>query len=62
MVPKVGRHVAKLIDYFLYKGVKPENIRLVGHSLGAHVVGIAGYSASQKPQYIVGMYYNPFIF
>ncbi|GIY11413.1 inactive pancreatic lipase-related protein 1 [Caerostris extrusa] len=39
----VGRQVANLIKYLeANKGVDPQNVHLIGHSLGAHLAGTAG--------------------
>ncbi|KAL1490868.1 hypothetical protein ABEB36_011553 [Hypothenemus hampei] len=41
--PKVGKHYGKFLNYLVDElGVKPVDIHLVGHSLGAHVSGFAG--------------------
>lgn len=39
----VGDYVAKFIQYLLTIGFKFDDINLVGHSLGAHIVGYAGH-------------------
>lgn len=54
LVTKVGKHVAKMVDFLGTQGMKMEKTRLIGHSLGAHVVGLAGYYAARKPLYVVG--------
>jgi len=42
-VPRVGRLVARLIDFVARASRKrPFQIHVVGHSLGAHVAGVAG--------------------
>ncbi|CAG2069282.1 unnamed protein product, partial [Timema podura] len=42
-VKNVGEYVAQFIDFLvLFGGVNPSKIHLVGHSLGAHVAGVAG--------------------
>jgi len=42
-VNSVGPHVARLIDFLVtFGGLKLNDLILIGHSLGAHVVGIAG--------------------
>ncbi|GIY66972.1 inactive pancreatic lipase-related protein 1 [Caerostris extrusa] len=39
----VGRQLANLIKYLeANKGVDPQNVHLIGHSLGAHLAGSAG--------------------
>ncbi|XP_055859351.1 pancreatic lipase-related protein 2-like [Episyrphus balteatus] len=43
MVPKVGVKVAKLIDFLVDEGeMSLDDLHVIGHSLGAHVSGIAG--------------------
>ena len=53
-VNEVGRKVASMIDFLHKHGLVMENTTLVGHSLGAHVMGIAGNLASKTVNYIVG--------
>jgi pimeloyl-ACP methyl ester carboxylesterase len=53
-VNDVGKYVAKLIDYLINHGMDLKTTSLVGHSLGAHVMGIASYQARDKVNYIVG--------
>jgi len=39
----VGLEVSALIDYLMeYKGARPEDFHIIGHSLGAHIAGYAG--------------------
>ena len=38
----IGRYVAKLLDHLISLGANPEDIHLIGHSLGAHVAGYVG--------------------
>ena len=57
-VPLVGERLAQLIDFLVWQGETPsENVRLVGHSLGAHVVGIAAKTirSGVKLQQITGL-------
>lgn len=55
-VNKVGRLVAKFIDFLAENGVQLENLHLIGHSLGAHVSGIAGKKITRgKIRKIVGL-------
>ncbi|TRT87689.1 MAG: hypothetical protein EWV82_03855 [Microcystis aeruginosa Ma_AC_P_19900807_S299] len=46
-------------NYLLRQGIDPKNIHLVGHSLGAHVVGVAGRmiaeSSGQKIKEIIAL-------
>lgn len=53
----VGRHIAKFVDYLIDNGARLEDIHLIGHSLGAHVVGVAGSLVeSGKISRITGTY------
>lgn len=54
-VPKVGKLVAAVIDRFLDFGQTPEQIGIIGHSLGAHIAGIAGKNTRRKIACIVGL-------
>lgn len=45
----VGLYVARMMNH-----LKNQRISLVGHSLGAHVFGIAGYHARTRPLSVVG--------
>lgn len=38
---EVGREIAKALEKLIVK-IPPENIHLIGHSLGAHIVGFTG--------------------
>jgi predicted alpha/beta hydrolase len=53
-VVNVGKHVAKMIDFLEEQGIDLGTTSLSGHSLGAHVMGLAGYYAKNKVNYIVG--------
>lgn len=53
----VGRHIAEFVDYLVDNGARLEDIHLIGHSLGAHVVGVAGSLVeSGKISRITGTY------
>lgn len=53
-VKSVGQHVAKMIDFLVSQGASLDTMTLVGHSLGAHVMGIAGFHSKGTVNYIVG--------
>lgn len=38
----VGKYIAKFIDFLIEHGSNPDNIHVIGHSLGAHVAAFAG--------------------
>lgn len=56
-VGEVGSYVAAMINFLENHGMNLETTTLIGHSLGAHVMGIAGYRAKSKVNYIVGTLY-----
>lgn len=45
MTTKIGNRLAEVLDNVVALGVvRPEDIHLIGHSLGAHVAGVCGAS------------------
>jgi len=54
-VPIVGRKVAELVEVLLEMGVisGPRDLHLIGHSLGAHVMGVAGYEIQNRTGILV---------
>jgi pimeloyl-ACP methyl ester carboxylesterase len=58
----VGKRVAKLLDSLTDTfNIENPDIHLIGHSLGAHVMGYAGMFSKQKISRISGKLCNPFI-
>lgn len=53
--PEVARMVAGLIDTLLELGQAPQQIGLIGHSLGAHIAGLAGKMTKRKVASIIGL-------
>lgn len=53
-VPKVANILAKMVNGMVNAGTDPDKITLVGFSLGAHIVGIAGQKTSKKIGRVVG--------
>ncbi|CAG9578820.1 unnamed protein product [Danaus chrysippus] len=52
----VGKRVAKLLDALIKTfNVNGDNIHLIGHSLGAHVMGYAGMFCTEKVSRITGL-------
>lgn len=52
---QVGKAVAKLIDLLVEdKGAEPKDIHLIGHSLGAHIMGYAGSYTKHRVGRITG--------
>lgn len=41
-IKPIAEYYASFVDYLIEKGLKPEDIHLIGHSLGAHVSGVCG--------------------
>ncbi|XP_058796743.1 pancreatic triacylglycerol lipase-like [Phymastichus coffea] len=54
-VGQVGSYVATMINFLENQGMNLETTTLIGHSLGAHVMGVAGHNANSKVNYIVGL-------
>ncbi|XP_053684193.1 lipase member H-A-like [Sabethes cyaneus] len=54
-VPKVADLVAALINNLLEFGQTSDQIGMVGHSLGAHIAGLAGKQAKEKVAFIIGL-------
>ncbi|XP_051160872.1 pancreatic triacylglycerol lipase-like isoform X2 [Leptopilina boulardi] len=54
-VKLVGEYVGAMITFLENMGMNPNTTTLVGHSLGAHVMGIASSSAAHKVKYIYGL-------
>ncbi|XP_058813963.1 phospholipase A1 VesT1.02-like [Topomyia yanbarensis] len=52
---KVGRYLAKFVKFLLAEGLTIEQVTLVGHSMGAHISGIAGAALDGKIPMIVGL-------
>ena len=54
-VPLVGAKVGELIDWMNTLGVPFSNFHVLGHSLGGHIAGISGRSATRGVvEYISG--------
>ncbi|BES94556.1 Lipase [Nesidiocoris tenuis] len=56
-VPAVGIMVAQFIDQFCAQtGLRPEQLHVIGHSLGAHIAGVAGVNVkSGKLMRVTGL-------
>ncbi|KAL9698938.1 hypothetical protein quinque_002379 [Culex quinquefasciatus] len=53
--PKVGRYLAKFVKFLLKQGFSMDQLTLVGHSMGAHISGIAGAALDGAVPMIVGL-------
>ncbi|XP_044733608.1 pancreatic lipase-related protein 2-like [Chrysoperla carnea] len=52
----VGEYYAEMIDFLVDNGAKTDQMHLIGHSLGAHVSGVAGNSTKKgKVHRITGL-------
>ncbi|XP_077270025.1 pancreatic triacylglycerol lipase-like isoform X3 [Temnothorax americanus] len=54
-VPLIGQFVATMINFLVKHGMDSSHTVLVGHSLGAHIVGIAARYADSDISYVVGL-------
>lgn len=48
-VASVGRLLTEFLNFMIGEGVSMDDVHLIGHSLGAHVVGIAGAYVKEGP-------------
>lgn len=48
-VASVGRILTEFLNFLIEEGVSMDDVHLIGHSLGAHVVGIAGAYVKEGP-------------
>lgn len=53
-VESVGKYVAEFVDFMQKEGMDLKKTTMVGFSLGAHVVGVAGHHTSGAVNNIVG--------
>ncbi|XP_017765759.1 PREDICTED: pancreatic triacylglycerol lipase-like [Eufriesea mexicana] len=51
----VGKFAAKMISFLESQGMDENKLTIVGHSLGAHVAGLASNYAARKANYVVGL-------
>ena len=53
----ISTHIAKTIDYLESQGkLNYDNTGLVGHSLGAHIIGLAGYYSEGIMNHVIGKF------
>ncbi|XP_001605911.2 pancreatic lipase-related protein 2 [Nasonia vitripennis] len=53
---QVGDHVSQFLEFLMMEGIViPEDIHVLGHSLGAHIAGFIGSNLSGKIARITGM-------
>jgi len=55
-VKMVGTFVSSMLDFLIGHGLDVSQTALVGHSLGAHVVGLAARFAKDVVSYVVGRF------
>lgn len=53
-VKMVGQYVSTMLDFLEKEGMDLSTTTMVGHSLGAHVVGLAARYAKGTVNYVVG--------
>ena len=56
VVPLISDFVVEMLTMLMEYGMKPESVHLLGHSLGAHIVGIAGLRSPVLLPRITGQY------
>ncbi|KAJ8681717.1 hypothetical protein QAD02_017509, partial [Eretmocerus hayati] len=54
-IKEVGERIARMINFLEIRGSDVTKMSLVGHSLGAHVMGSAGYQTTNKVGHVVGL-------
>ena len=60
-VTVIGQYVATMIDFLVKNGMNSWETKVIGHSLGAHIAGIAAYNASSDIGYVVGKFLTFYI-
>lgn len=48
-VAEVGHHLTMFLNFLIREGISVNDVHMIGHSLGAHVVGIAGAFVENGP-------------
>lgn len=57
-VKEIARTVRKMLKWLYSNGLKKDDVTLIGHSMGAHIMGIASYKLkSNKVKHIVGKFH-----
>lgn len=46
--------MSEMINFLEEHGMNPNTTALIGHSIGAHAVGIAGYHTKTKVNHVIG--------
>lgn len=55
LLSRVGKAVAKALNDMMDAGISPQNVHLIGFSLGSHVAGFAGRNTKSKISRITGL-------
>lgn len=53
-VPEVSQFVTSMLEFLEANGLNLKTTTLLGHSLGAHIMGTASHRMNNKVNYIVG--------
>lgn len=60
-VGMVGRYLTDFLNFLIDEGFSMDDMHLIGHSLGAHVVGIAGAYVREGPiDTITGIFFRKY--
>lgn len=60
-VSMVGQFISTMIDFLEEQGMDLSKTILIGHSLGAHVAGLAARNAQSKISFVVGKFLMNYI-
>ncbi|KAF6210237.1 hypothetical protein GE061_013341 [Apolygus lucorum] len=51
----VAPEIAKFVEFIVDAGIHPDDVHILGHSLGAHIAGLAGFEMKVNVSRITGM-------
>ncbi|KAL2735408.1 phospholipase A1 VesT102-like [Vespula squamosa] len=54
-VKMIGQHISTMLDFLEKEGMDLSTTTMVGHSLGAHIVGLAARYAKGTVNYVIGL-------
>lgn len=59
LVPSIGKYIGKMIKFLVENhGMKSNTTTLIGHSLGAQIMGLAGQFTSEKINHTIGKFHK----